>query len=161
MLDDHAAGYPDPAHLEDAHLEDAHLEDAVEVAASLVAVAVAEGHPVRLLSSSGAVDVELPAGAVDADAAVVLTALADLTAVAGEPVARSVPVRDLDVVEVVCGASSDLSASALEAGRASVGVVLVVDPGAGRAVSAIGSVPVLRAAAAEGLLDAWNAVVSR
>lgn len=151
VLDDHADGYPEPAH----------FEDAVEVAASLVAVAVAEGHPVRLLSSSGAVDVELAAGAVDAGASAVPAALADLKAVAGDGAPRSVPIRDLDVVAVVCGASADLAALALEAGRASVGVVLAVDPAPERPVSASGSVLVLRHAGAEGLLEAWNTVVSR
>ncbi|QFZ24668.1 DUF58 domain-containing protein [Saccharothrix syringae] len=150
VLDDHAEGYPDAAR----------FEDAVEVAASLVTAAIAEGHPVRLLTSSGAVDVELPAGAVEADASVVLAALADL-GVAAVGGVRSVPVRDLDVVAVVCGAAADLSVLALEAGRASVGVVLVVDPAPDHPVAAVGSVLVLRAATAEGLLDAWNAVVSR
>jgi uncharacterized protein (DUF58 family) len=151
VLDDHAPGYPDAQH----------FEDAVEVAASLVTVAIAEGHPVRLVASSGAVDVELPAGAVDADASVVLAALADLKADGEEPALNPVPIRDLDVVAVVCGARADLSALLLEAGRASVGVVLAVDPEAAVGVSAIGSVLVLRAPNAEGLLSGWNTVVSR
>ncbi|MER5266587.1 DUF58 domain-containing protein [Actinosynnema sp. NPDC002837] len=151
VLDDHADGY--------AEAKD--LEDAVEVAASLVAVAIAEGHPVRLVSSSGAVDVELPPGAVDADASVVLAALADLKAADRGAVVRSLPIRDLDVVAVVCGAKAELSALMLEAGRASVGVVLVVDPEVVRPISAVGSVLLLRDAKAEGLLDAWNTAVSR
>jgi uncharacterized protein (DUF58 family) len=151
VLDDHAGSY--------AGAED--FEDAVEVAASLVAVAIAEGHPVRLVSSAGAVDVELPAGAVDADASVVLAALADLKAADRPAAARPLPIRDLDVVAVVCGAEADMSALMLEAGRASVGVVLAVDPAPTHPVSAVGSVLVLRAAKAEGLLDAWNTAVSR
>ncbi|WP_433273384.1 DUF58 domain-containing protein [Actinosynnema sp. CS-041913] len=151
VLDDHADGYPDPKD----------FEDAVEVAASLVTVAIAEGHPVRLLSASGAVDVELPAGAVDADASVLLAVLADLKAATDRGVPRPVPVRDLDVVAVVCGEGSDLSALLLEAGRASVGVVLSVDPSPAAAISAIGAVLVLRAPNAEGLLSAWNTAVSR
>ncbi|MCC8246602.1 DUF58 domain-containing protein [Saccharothrix luteola] len=151
VLDDHADGY--------AEAKD--LEDAVEVAASLVTVAIAEGHPVRLVSSSGAVDVELPPGAVDADASVVLAALADLKAADRASGVRSLPIRDLDVVAVVCGAKAELSALMLEAGRASVGVVLVVDPGVVRPISAVGSVLLLRDAKAEGLLDAWNTAVSR
>ncbi|WP_309110644.1 DUF58 domain-containing protein [Saccharothrix sp.] len=145
LLDDSAAGYPDPAH----------FEDAVEVAASLVTVAVAEGHPVRLLTSSGGVDVEVAAGSVDASA--VLAVLAEMTA--GSSGASTVPIRDLDVVAVVCGSSSDLSALTLEASRASVGVVLAVDAVAG--ISASGGVLVLRAPDAESLLSAWNAAVSR
>ncbi|ROP36102.1 DUF58 domain-containing protein [Saccharothrix texasensis] len=151
VLDDHVDGYG----------ETKDLEDAVEVAASLVTVAIAEGHPVRLVSTSGAVDVELPAGAVDADASVVLAALADLRAADGGGAVRSLPIRDLDVVAVVCGARADLSALALEAGRASVGVVLVVDPEVTQPISAVGPVLLLRHAKAEGLLDAWNTAVSR
>ncbi|WP_367127302.1 DUF58 domain-containing protein [Saccharothrix sp. HUAS TT1] len=156
VLDDRVGGYASGGD----------FEDAVEVAASLVTVAVAEGHPVRLVSSSGVVDVELPAGAVGADASVVLAALADLKAVEGPSVGGSsvggpLPIRDLDVVAVVCGSAADTSALALEAGRASVGVVLVVDPAPTRPVSAVGSVVVLRHAKAEGLLDTWNAAVSR
>lgn len=151
VLDDHLESY--------AAAED--FEDAVEVAASLVTVAIAEGHPVRLVSSSGAVDVELPAGAVDADASAVLAALADLKAADRAATGRPLPVRDLDVVAVVCGARADLSALLLEAGRASVGAVLAVDPAPARPVSAVGSVLVLRHPKAEGLLDAWNTAVSR
>lgn len=145
LLDDDAGGYPDPAQ----------FEDAVEVAASLVAVAVAEGHPVRLLTSSGGVDVEVAAGSVDASA--VLAVLAEM--VVGSSGASPVPIRDLDVVAVVCGSASDLSALTLEASRASVGVVLAVDPAAG--ISASGGVLVLRAPDAEALLSAWGTAVSR
>ncbi|CAL9522684.1 hypothetical protein SUDANB95_03837 [Actinosynnema sp. ALI-1.44] len=145
LLDDDAGGYPDPAH----------FEDAVEVAASLVTVAVAEGHPVRLLTSSGGVDVEVAAGSVDASA--VLAVLAEMAV--GSSGASSVPIRDLDVVAVVCGSGSDLSALTLEASRASVGVVLAVDAAAG--ISASGGVLVLRAPDAESLLSAWGTAVSR
>ncbi|NUT93953.1 MAG: DUF58 domain-containing protein, partial [Saccharothrix sp.] len=145
LLDDHAGGYPDAAR----------FEDAVEVAASLVTVAVAEGHPVRLLTSSGSVDVEVAAG--DADASAALAVLAELEA--GTEGAASVPIRDLDVVAVVCGAGSDLPSLTLEASRASVGVVLAVDPAAG--ISSSGGVLVLRAPDAESLLSAWGTAVSR
>ncbi|MFB9501904.1 DUF58 domain-containing protein [Saccharothrix mutabilis subsp. capreolus] len=145
LLDDDARGYPDPAR----------FEDAVEVAASLVTVAVAEGHPVRLLTSSGGVDVEVAAGSVDASA--VLAVLAEMAV--GSSGASPVPIRDLDVVAVVCGSASDLSALTLEASRASVGVVLAVDEAAG--ISASGGVLVLRAPDAESLLSAWGTAVSR
>ncbi|MEJ2856817.1 MULTISPECIES: DUF58 domain-containing protein [unclassified Saccharothrix] len=145
LLDDHAAGYPDAAR----------FEDAVEVAASLVTVAVAEGHPVRLLTSSGAVDVEVAAG--DADASAALAVLAELTT--GPAGSSSVPVRDLDVVAVVCGEASDLAVLTLEASRASVGVVLAVDANAG--ISSSGGVLVLRAPDAESLLSAWGTAVAR
>uniref|UniRef100_UPI0031CEC5F9 DUF58 domain-containing protein n=1 Tax=Saccharothrix mutabilis TaxID=33921 RepID=UPI0031CEC5F9 len=145
LLDDDAGGYPDPAR----------FEDAVEVAASLVTVAVAEGHPVRLLTSSGGVDVEVAAGSVDASA--VLAVLAEMAL--GTSGASSVPIRDLDVVAVVCGPASEVSALTLEASRASVGVVLAVDAAAG--ISASGGVLVLRAPDAESLLAAWGTAVAR
>lgn len=154
VLDDQSGGYRDAGD----------FEDAVEVAASLVTVAMQEGHPVRLLTSSGAVDLEVPAGASDiggADASLVLAALADLRTVGTAGESGAVSIRDLDVVAVVCGADADLPPLLLEAGRASVGVVLVLDGDGVNPVSAVGSVLVLRAADAEGLLSGWNTVVAR
>ncbi|MEU5692143.1 DUF58 domain-containing protein [Actinosynnema sp. NPDC020468] len=150
VLDDHAPSHPDPAR----------FEEAVEVAASLVAVAVADGHPVRLVTSSGAVSLDLPAGATESDATALLAALADLTAHPAGPVPR-LQVRDLDVVAVVCGVASDFAELTLEAARASVGVVLVADPDPIRPVSAWGGVLLLRAPTAETLLDTWNTAVAR
>ncbi|CRK55596.1 FIG002343: hypothetical protein [Alloactinosynnema sp. L-07] len=149
VLDDRAAGYPDPRQ----------FEDAVEVAASLLTAAIGDGHPVRLLTVSGSVDVEVAASTVDGDAAAVLAALAEL-GMADGVAAASVPVRDLDVVAVICGAESELSALLLEAGRAAFGVVLSVDPSAS-GLSALGGVLVVRAADAEGLLRAWDTGIAR
>ncbi|MGQ0839626.1 DUF58 domain-containing protein [Actinokineospora sp.] len=150
LLDDRAESYPLARQ----------FEDAVEVAASLVNAALADGHPVRLLSSSGTVDVEVPGGAADADAGPVLAALADLqpTATSGT---QSVPARDLDVVALVSGTGAELSPLLLEAGRASVGVLLLVDADAPTTVSAMGTVLVLRAPTAEPLLHAWDTAVAR
>ncbi|GLZ28951.1 hypothetical protein Lesp02_11410 [Lentzea sp. NBRC 105346] len=125
------------------------FEHAVEVAASLVSSALEDGHPVHLLTTSGSLD--LPG--TDSDAA--LAALADLRPASGG--GAVVPVRDLDVVAVICGSSS--SSLLLEAGRAAVGVLLEVSPVS--EVSASGSVLMLRGPRAEDLLDAWNAVVAR
>jgi hypothetical protein len=141
VLDDNALAYDDPHD----------FEDAVEVAASLVSAAVESGHPVRLLTSSGSVDVS-----VVVEPSFALAALADLAVTS---VARPVPLRDLDVVAVVCGASSDLPSLLLEAGRAAFGVVLTVSAAA--PVSAVGAVLVLRAPRADDLVAAWNAVVAR
>ncbi|WNV84438.1 DUF58 domain-containing protein [Umezawaea sp. Da 62-37] len=141
VLDDGVAAYGDPVS----------FEDAVEVAASLVSAAVESGHPVRLLTSSGSVDV-----AVVDEPSAALAALADLEVTA---VARPVALRDLDVVAVVCGADSDLPALLLEVGRAAFGVVLAVTEAA--PVSAVGGVLVLRAPRADDLVAAWNAVVAR
>ncbi|ACU36214.1 DUF58 domain-containing protein [Actinosynnema mirum] len=147
LLDDRAASHPDPAG----------FEDAVEVAASLLVAAVDEGHPAHLLSAGGALDVELAAH--DADLA--RTGLADVALAPGERDATTVPERDLDVVAAVSGPGADLAALVLEAARASVGVVLVLDAAAVPEVTARGTVLVLRAPSAEGLVDAWNAAVAR
>lgn len=144
LLDDRASGYP----------RERQFEDAVEVAASLLTSAIADGHPVRLLTVSGSLDIE----AADGDSGLVLAALADVATVEDSADA-SVPARDLDVVAVICGESAELSAMLLEAGRASYGVVLTVaDEGEG--LSAVGSVLVVRAADAEGLLRAWDTGVA-
>ncbi|HEV2784461.1 MAG TPA: DUF58 domain-containing protein [Actinophytocola sp.] len=153
VLDDRAAAFADPDS----------FEDAVELAASLLTAAMADGHPVRLLSVSGAVDLEVPAGAAGTgDADPVLTALADIALAAESSAPFSVPARDLDVVAVVSGAAADPAPLMLEAGRASVGVVLVVDPATdGVPMSAVGSVLVLRAPRVEDLTGLWDTVVAR
>ncbi|MET9225306.1 DUF58 domain-containing protein [Lentzea sp. NPDC003310] len=141
LLDDSASSYT----------EAQRFEEAVEVAASLVTSALEQGHPVRLLTSSGSIDIE-----EQQDSAPILSALADLELqdVDGRP---TVPVRDLDVVAVISGRS--VPALVLEAGRAAFGVLLVVDEQ--RPVSAAGSVLVVSGARAEDLVDSWNAVVAR
>ncbi|MFD4674058.1 DUF58 domain-containing protein [Lentzea sp. NPDC058450] len=141
LLDDSEASYEDPQR----------FEEAVEVAASLVTSALEQGHPVRLLTSSGSADLE-----EQQDSAPILSALADLELqdVDGRP---TVPVRDLDVVAVISGKT--VPALVLEAGRAAFGTVLVVDEK--KPVSAAGSVLVISGARAEDLVDSWNAVVSR
>ncbi|MGW5052383.1 DUF58 domain-containing protein [Actinokineospora sp. NPDC004072] len=140
LLDDR-----EPAHTAES------FEEAVEVAASLVASAAAAGHPVRLLSASGSVDVEV----LEPDAAEALAALADVEASAVEGVAP-VPVRDLDVVAAVGAFAVD--ELILAAGRGAFGVVLAV--GSDESVSAGGAVLVLRGPSAESLLRAWDSVVA-
>lgn len=154
ILDDRSSSYPDP----DA------FEDAVELAASLLTAAMTATHPVRLLATSGSVDLEVPAGAIEVgatDADLVLATLAELrvTEVPDAPV--SVPVRDLDVVAVISGPAAPLPPLLLEAGRASVGVVLLVDPDATAPMSALGTVLVLRAPKVEHLIATWDTVVAR
>lgn len=152
LLDDRAGSHPDP----DA------FEDVVEAAASLLTAAVLGGHPVRLLSASGGVDLEAPPGPAGGDADPLLAALADLQPVGGDRAPLSVPARDLDVVAVLSGAGADQAPLLLEAGRAAVGVLLLVDPAADAPVlSAVGTVLVLRAARVEALLRAWDSVVAR
>jgi uncharacterized protein (DUF58 family) len=145
ILDDRASAYPDPDG----------FEDAVELAASLITAATSAGHPVRLLATSGSVDLEDSAGDL------LSAALAELRLGSGDAPA-SVPVRDLDVVAVISGPAAALPPLLLEAGRASVGVVLVVDPDPAAApVSALGTVLVLRAPTVEHLITTWDTVVAR
>ncbi|SDG09010.1 Uncharacterized conserved protein, DUF58 family, contains vWF domain [Lentzea fradiae] len=141
LLDDTRSSYSDGQR----------FEEAVEVAASLVTAALEQGHPVRLLTSSGGTDLE-----ENQDSAPILAALADLELrdTDGRP---TVPVRDLDVVAVVSGTA--VPALLLEAGRAAFGVLLVVDEK--RPAGAAGSVLVLSGTRAEDLVDSWNAVVAR
>jgi uncharacterized protein (DUF58 family) len=141
LLDDRAAGHTHET-----------FEEAVEIAASLVASAAADGHPVRLLSASGSVDVEV----LDPDAAEALAALADVTTADLEGV-RALPVRDLDVVAAVGGTAVD--DLVLAAGRGAYGVVLSV--GEADSVSAGGTALILRGPTAQSLLRAWDAVVLR
>jgi uncharacterized protein (DUF58 family) len=145
LLDDRAGSHPDADG----------FEDAVELAASLLTTAVGAGHPARLLAASGAVDLEV-AGDTDH----VLAALADVRLADGG--GASVPVRDLDVVAVISGPGAEQAPLLLEAGRASVGVVLVVDGAApGPSLAAVGTVLVLTGPRAEDVLALWDTVVAR
>ncbi|MBP2330525.1 uncharacterized protein (DUF58 family) [Kibdelosporangium banguiense] len=154
ILDDRPGGHSEPQG----------FEDAVELAASLLSAGMVAGHPVRLMATSGAADLEVPAGVIEAggaDADMVMAVLADLQPVDESANAPSqLPARDLDVVAVVCGANADLAPLLLDAGRASVGVVLVVDPNV-QDMSAMGSALVLRAPRVEELIQAWDTVVAR
>ena len=141
LLDDRASGHTTET-----------FEEAVEIAASLVVSAAAGGHPVRLLSASGEVDVEV----LEPDAGAALAALADVAPVDFAGV-RAIPVRDLDVVAAVGGSAVD--DLVLAAGRGAYGVVLSV--GGAESVSASGTSLVLRGPSAESLLRAWDAVVVR
>lgn len=144
VLDDRRASHPDADG----------FEDAVELAASLLTTAVAAGHPARLLAT--AVDLEL-----DADTDHALAKLADVT-LADDGGTLSVPTRDLDVVVVISGPGADRSPLLLEAGRASAGVVLVVDRAVAKAsLAAVGTVLVLTGPRAEDVLSLWDTVVAR
>ncbi len=138
----------------DGHADPQSFEEAVEVAASLLTVGMSAGHPVRLMSAT--TDIEVPT----ADPDQLLAALADLQPSDGPR--KSLPARDLDVVAAVCGANASLAPLLLDAGRASVGVLLIVDPEVpATSISAMGSATVLRAADAEHLIAAWDTVVAR
>jgi uncharacterized protein (DUF58 family) len=150
LLDDRAGSHPD---------EDG-FEDAVETAASLLTAAVASGHPVRLMSASGGVDLEVPPGVLEDDTT--LAALADLQPMSDVDALLSVPIRDLDVVAVVSGAGAEQASLLLEAGRASVGVVLVVDRDTEKpSTHAVGGALILTGARVEDLVSLWDTVVAR
>lgn len=150
LLDDRAASHPD---------EDG-FEDAVETAASLLSAAVAGGHPVRLMSATGGVDLEVPAGVLSDDTT--LAALADVQPVSDVDTLLSVPSRDLDVVAVISGAGADQAALLLEASRAAAGVVLVVDRAAeGPSTHAVGGALILTGRRVEDLVSLWDTVVAR
>jgi uncharacterized protein (DUF58 family) len=145
LLDDRAASHPDADG----------FEDAVELAASLLTTAVGAGHPARLLTASGTVDLEVEGGTDH-----VLAALADVPL--ADDGGATVPVRDLDVVAVVSGAGAERAPLLLEAGRASVGVVLVVDRDVETpSLGAVGTVLVLSGPRAEDVLSLWDTVVAR
>jgi uncharacterized protein (DUF58 family) len=150
LLDDRVGSHPD---------EDG-FEDAVETAASLLTAAVAGGHPVRLMSTSGSVDLEVPAGVLEDDT--VLAALADIQPKSDVDGVVSLPLRDLDVVAVISGSGADQAPLLLEAGRAAAGVVLVVDRGAETAsASAVGGALIVTGARVEDLVSVWDTVVAR
>lgn len=132
VLDDRTASYPDI----DA------FEHAVEVAASLAHNAFVAGHPVRLGGD------EFTGG---------LGALADVSPTESSTL-RVAQAGELDVLAVVTGAGADIAALALDASRASAGVVLVVD--SHQAVEIAGPVVVLRGPSAEDLLGAWDLIVA-
>lgn len=157
LVDDRAGAYAD--------VDD--FDEAVDVAASLVAAAGATGHPVHLLSTSGRLDLRsdgTTSGNADDEVAVLHAALTGLIVhdAPGDvtPSAGPIPVRDLDVVAVVTGAGAPEDELLLETGRASAGVLLVVDAAPVRATDVVGTVVRLRGPSAEDLLRAWDATVA-
>lgn len=163
LLDDAAASYAADG-----------FEEAVDVAASLVAAAAASGSPVRLVTTSGGADHDVPAGppgsgTAEILAGEVLVACATLVARdATSPGARPRTVPGAapggpapDVLVVVSGASADLPALALLAAGAPHGVVLLVDPAPDQVVDVVGATTVVRGPRAEDITAAWSLVVAR
>lgn len=137
------------------------FEDAVEVAASLAASVAAAGHPMRLLGTTGGLDLELPAappGMLAPGADQVLRELSELRSRPGAA-AAALALRDVDVVVAVTGDGGPVEDLVAEAARATLGVVLVLDAHRA-AVEAHGAVLVLHGPRAEDLLRAWDAVVA-
>lgn len=137
------------------------FEDAVEVAASLAAAVVDAGHPIRLLSVTGGLDVDVPAappGMLAPGADRLLRELAELRAVARDD-AVALAHRDPDVLVAVTGGARPLDGLVAEAARAGLGVTLALDAHSAEA-EARGAVLVLRGPRAEDLLRAWDGLVA-
>ncbi len=151
LLDDRAGSYADPSE----------FEDAVEVVASLVRAAGDEGHPARVRTLIGSLDVAAPVFAGPGPDP--LAPLADVSLVQGAD-ARAATLTtpdDLDVLARVTGARADVSPLMLAASRAAVGAVLVVgDRPEGRSPVAVARAVVLSHPRAEELLAAWDETVS-
>jgi uncharacterized protein (DUF58 family) len=156
LLDDRAGSYRHP---------EVDFEDAIEVASSLAMVAAETGHPVRLRTVSGSVDVFAPGSTSGAGtgAAVRLVSepLADLTTVDTHAEPDPLPAADRDVVAVVTGTLAEPNRLALVAAGAPVAVVLMVDLRSPGAASTAGRVVTLRGPRAEELLSLWDRVIVR
>jgi len=147
VLDDRASSYE--------HAEA--FEEAVDVAASLLSAAGAEGHPVRLRMVHSGLDLASGGAGSGDHIDDIMVALVDASLVDGAGEAHSTP-DDLDVVAVVTGAAADVTALTSASARAGAGAVLAV--GSGAAAPEPDRVPVLYAPSAEDLLGAWDALVS-
>jgi uncharacterized protein (DUF58 family) len=158
LLDDRAASYgADPEFSEAPE-----FEDAVDVAAALTASASAAGHPVRLRTLTGRVDVVHTGASAGTGRAApeLLAALADVALVPAEQPTPGGASYDLDIVAIISGPAADQAELVVEAGRAVVGVVLAVDPRPDATVLASGAVVILRGGRAEDLLALWDSTVA-
>lgn len=156
ILDDRDDHYADHA------LTDTDFEDAVEVAFALARTAIEQGHPMHLLSTSGAIDVPVSEriGAAETDARRIYEALAEIQPSLNPPRMR-LPKAALDSVAVVSGALAPLDELTSHATRGASGAVLIVDNSGGRPVSSGGSggVTVLRGPRSQDLAALWDRTV--
>lgn len=152
LLDDRAASY-----------ETGGFDEAVDLAASLLDAAARGRATARLMTVSGALDLELTVapgqrdtGRISPEALVTLATIVPSTAEAPVHAAVSSP----DVVAVVSGAAAAQSDLLLTAAAAPVGVVAFVDPAPVRLISTSGDVVVLRGPRAEDLVGAWRTAIA-
>ena len=152
LFDDRADSYGDGG-----------LDEAVDFAASLLDAAAVGGSPARLVTLSGALDLELPAEPGRAEGARIdpgaLAALATLQPHRSTARLRT-QVSSPDVVAVVSGSDAAAADLVLTASAAPVGVVAMVDPSPERLMSASGGVLVLRGPRAEELAHGWRSAVA-
>lgn len=152
LLDDRAASYGEGG-----------LDEAADLAASLLDAAAAGRSPARLVTVSGALDLDLPVEPGRAESArIAPNALAALATLAAHdsPSRLRMQVSSPDVVAVVSGSDAVAAELVLTAAAAPVGVVAVVDPAPERLVSTSGGVLVLRGPRAEELAHGWRAAVA-
>jgi uncharacterized protein (DUF58 family) len=145
------------------------FEEACDATVSLVRAARAEGHPVRVVTSSGGIEVGADPGAAagagrgDDLADRVGQLLAELGDPAGSgPLAGRAALgrHDPDVLVLVSGSRATASEQHQVVAGAQLGVAVVVDPRPERTVSAAGAAVVLRGPRAEDLLHAWDRAVA-
>ncbi|NED98036.1 DUF58 domain-containing protein [Phytoactinopolyspora alkaliphila] len=159
LLDDRASSYAGDG-----------FEEAADIAASLINEAATSSNPARLVTVSGALDVDLPAGPESAGdyasagllAAPVLDALAGIDPVDGDEMsAAAAALHGSDIVAVVSGERAPTASLLVDAGRSSLGVLALVDAHANRLSDVVGGVVVLRGPRAEDVLNGWDLAVVR
>jgi uncharacterized protein (DUF58 family) len=146
------------------------FEEAADVAASLITEAAMASNPARLVTVSGALDLDLPAGppgAADSGsagllAAPVLDGLAGIDPVdSTEMSAAAAALHGSDIVVVISGEHAPTASLLVDAGRSSFGVLALVDAHSDRLSDVVGGVVVLRGPRAEDVLRGWDLAVVR
>lgn len=165
LLDDRAVAYP-------AGPQDDGFEEAVDVAASLVRACADAGVPVRCVTVSGSVDLDVPAGLPGGDGpssaagrslhALTFVGTTESGAAPAAPV--SLPAGGptaVDVLAVVTGQRAAVAPLLLAGSGAATAVVLVVDPAPERVLGAADAATVVRGPRAEDLLRGWDLAAAR
>ena len=154
LLDDRSASYAGPLGAE-------LFEEAVELTAALCRIGVEAGGPLRFRTVSGRHEVVIPGSAnrqPRREARELEWLLAEI-----QPVDHTEPPRtgsrELDIVAVVTGGSSDLRQLAVVVADAPTRVVAVVEPAAAVALSDEAGALVLRGRTSTELAAAWDAGV--
>lgn len=148
----------------EALVTDGDLDEMTDVAASLLRAAVAAGHPCRLTSARGGIDIELAAGigaAVNPSAVLepALVALCDLATPLESGGGTPPALHDTDVLAVVGSRHSDRARLASLAGSLRP-TLLLIDPTAAQGISWSSGAATLSGARATDVLAAWDAVTT-
>ncbi|EAP99841.1 hypothetical protein JNB_06719 [Janibacter sp. HTCC2649] len=147
-----------------ALVADGDLDEMADVAASILRAAVAAGHPCRLTSARGGIDIDLAAGigiAVNPAAVLepALVALCDLASQPPSTTGSPPALHDTDVLAVVGSRHSDRSRLATLAGSLRP-TLLLIDPTATQGISWSAGAATLSGARATDVLAAWDSVTS-